>query len=66
VFAADGRPDTDIVSEIVRTAPDTAVIVYSATDGLKDSALEAGATAFVLHPRVDELVKRIHSLLMDR
>jgi len=64
-LSANGRPDTNIVSEIGRTSPDTAVIVYSETDGLKDSALEAGATAFVLHPRIDELVKRIHSLLMD-
>jgi DNA-binding NarL/FixJ family response regulator len=63
---ADGKPDTNIVSEICRTSPDTTVIVYSETDGLKDSALEAGATAFVLHPRIDELVKRIHSLLMDQ
>ena len=49
-LSADGKPDTGIVSEIGRASPDTTVIVYSATDGVKDSALEAGATAFVLHP----------------
>lgn len=65
-LSANGRPDTEIVSEIGRTSPRTAVIVYSGREGLKDSALAAGATAFVLHPRIDELVKRIHALLVDR
>jgi DNA-binding NarL/FixJ family response regulator len=65
-LSVNGTPDPKIVSVIRERSPGTAVVVYSGRDGLKDSMLAAGARAFVEHPRIDELVQRIHGLLLDR
>jgi DNA-binding NarL/FixJ family response regulator len=65
-LSVNGTPDPKVVSAIRERSPGTAVVVYSGRDGLKESMLAAGATAFVEHPRIDELVQRIHGLLLKR
>ena len=62
-ITVDGEPDTSLVSEILRRSPRSAVIVYSEFDEFKDSALAEGATAFVAHPRTDQLAEHVRHLI---
>jgi DNA-binding NarL/FixJ family response regulator len=57
-----GAPDTEIITEICRRSPHSVVIVYSKFEEWKDKALAAGAAAFVVKPRIDELIDRIRQL----
>lgn len=58
-LTAGGHPDTATLTEIRRRSPASIIIVYSKLDEWRDSALAAGATAFVFKPRIDELADRI-------
>jgi DNA-binding NarL/FixJ family response regulator len=55
----NGKPDVTIVSEVCHRSPQSAVIVYSTFAGWKEEAIVAGATAFVLKPRIEELAQQI-------
>ena len=57
-----GAPDTAMIAEISRRSPHSVVVVYSKYQEWKDMALAAGAAAFVVKPRIDELVDRIRQL----
>lgn len=64
-ITVNGEPDTAFVSEICRRSPRSAVIMYSEFTEWKDKALAAGATAFVPHPRTDQLAERIRLLTLS-
>jgi CheY-like chemotaxis protein len=57
-----GSPDTVLVYELCHRAPRSVVIVYSKSSAWRAKWLGAGATAFVLHPRVDQLADRVRQL----
>ncbi|MFZ0666561.1 MAG: response regulator [Acidimicrobiales bacterium] len=59
---AEATSDTTTISEIGRLSPRTSVIVYSAYEASKKGVLAAGAAAFVLKPRIEELAQRIQQL----
>jgi DNA-binding NarL/FixJ family response regulator len=59
---AGGSMDASVLSEVHRASPDTALVAYAEDEEWREGALASGATAFVLKPRVDELVDQIHSL----
>lgn len=54
-----GPMDMSLLGELRRRSPGTALIVYADTEEWREAALIAGATAFVLKPRIDELVDQI-------
>jgi DNA-binding NarL/FixJ family response regulator len=60
-----GMPNTSLISEIRTRSPRSAIVVYSASEMLKHRALAAGAAAFVLEPRVDELADQIRKLTLN-
>jgi two-component system chemotaxis response regulator CheY len=64
-ITVNGEPDTSFVSEICRRSPRSAVIVYSEFTDWKHKALAAGATAFVPHPRTDQLAESIRLLTLS-
>lgn len=64
-ITVNGEPDIAFVSEICRRSPRSSVIVYSEFAEWKDRALAAGATAFVPHPRTDQLAERIRLMTMS-
>jgi DNA-binding NarL/FixJ family response regulator len=64
-ITVNGEPNTAFVSEICRRSPRSAVIVYSEFAEWKHKALAAGATAFVPHPRTDQLAERVRLLTMS-
>jgi DNA-binding NarL/FixJ family response regulator len=57
-----GAPDTVLVYELCHRSPCSVVIVYSKSEAWRAKWLGAGATAFVLHPRVDQLADRVRQL----
>lgn len=54
--------DASMVSDVHQASPDTALIAYADNEELREGVLAAGAAAFVLKPRIDELVDAIHML----
>jgi DNA-binding NarL/FixJ family response regulator len=64
-LSVDGMPDTSLISEICTRSPRSAIVVYSGSEMWKDKALAAGAAAFVLEPRVDELADQIRKLTLN-
>jgi DNA-binding NarL/FixJ family response regulator len=62
----NGEPDTSVVTEICDRSSESAVIVYSMLEELKDEALAAGATAFVPRPRIDELAEQVQRVIASR
>jgi DNA-binding NarL/FixJ family response regulator len=64
VGLSTAKPNTRVISQVIERSPGSAVVVYSGREALREDALAAGASAFVLHPRIDELVKRIHGLMV--
>ncbi len=57
--------DPAILEDLHKTSPDTAVIAYAETEEWREAALAAGATVFVLKPRIDELVDQISTLTSE-
>jgi DNA-binding NarL/FixJ family response regulator len=57
-----GSMDASVLGEVHRASPDTALVAYAENEEWREAALASGATAFVLKPRVDELVDQIHAL----
>ena len=64
--AFTGSPGTTLLSELRRRSPRSALIVYSAAVERRESALAAGATAFIPKPRIDELAATIRHLSPNR
>jgi len=56
-----GAHDMAVVAEIRQRSPYSSIIVYSAREKWRDEALSAGAAAFVVHPRIRQLVQRIEA-----
>ncbi len=61
-LTAGGQSGTVTLSEIRRRSPRSMAIVYSSAIEWRESAMAAGATAFVSKPRIDELADRISHL----
>lgn len=61
-----GTPGLTLLPELHKRAPRAVVIVYSAYEESKDTALAAGAAAFVAKPHFDELAERIRRLYPSR
>lgn len=61
---ADRSMDASILGEVHQASPDTALIAYGEDEGQRQGALAAGATVFVIKPRIDDLVDQIHVLTL--
>jgi two-component system chemotaxis response regulator CheY len=65
-LSSDDALGTSIVTEACRRSPRSVVVVYSKLEERRNEALAAGAAAFVVKPRIDELAKRIRQLIPSR
>jgi DNA-binding NarL/FixJ family response regulator len=65
-LTAAGQSSTATLSEIRQRSPHSMAIVYSSAIEWRESAMAAGATAFVSKPRIDELADRISHLSPSR
>jgi DNA-binding NarL/FixJ family response regulator len=54
-----GKHNLDVVAEIRHRFMHSTVIVYSAREKWQDKALSSGAAAFVVHPRINQLIQHI-------
>ena len=57
-----GKPSIEMLQEICRRSPLTAVVVYSGVGEWRESALAAGAAGFAVQPQIDELVDSVLGL----
>ena len=57
-----GKPSIEMLQEICRRSPLTAVVVYSGVGEWRESALAAGAAGFAVQPQIDELVDSVFGL----
>ncbi len=62
-LSIDGMTPTAIVADISAYSPLSKVIVYSAFDIWREKALAAGAAAFALEPRIDQLEEAIRQVI---
>jgi DNA-binding NarL/FixJ family response regulator len=62
-LSIDGMTPTAVIAEIHERSPRSKVIVYSAFDIWREKALAAGAAAFVLEPRTDQLEVGIRQVI---
>jgi DNA-binding NarL/FixJ family response regulator len=58
-LSSGGPPDTTTLAEIRKRSALSSIVVYTKSAEWRESALAAGATAFISKPRIDELANRI-------
>jgi len=61
-----GKHNLNVVAEIRQRSVLSAVIVYSAREKWQNKALSSGAAAFVLHPRIRQLIQQIEGVPVIR
>jgi DNA-binding NarL/FixJ family response regulator len=57
-----GKPSVEVLQDICRRSPRTAVVVYSGVGEWRESALAAGAAGFAVQPQLDDLVDSVSVL----
>lgn len=57
-----GKPSVEVLQDICRRSPRTAVVVYSGVGEWRESALAAGAAGFAVQPQLDDLVDSVSGL----